>query len=54
MPLANPITFLAIATLSFAGSYLMFFFGARIFRKYGLLDNPAPYGHDREPVPFGF
>lgn len=25
----------------------------RYFPKWGLLDNPGPYGHDRKPVPLG-
>lgn len=47
-------SFLIIAIISTIGSYGMFYFGSIIFRKIGLLDNPGPYGHDREPVPFGF
>lgn len=47
-------SFLIIAIISTIGSYGMFFLGSMLFRKIGLLDNPGPYGHNREPVPFGF
>jgi len=51
---ANPITFLSIAVLSALSSYAVFLLGTKLFQKWGLLDNPGPYGHDRDPVPFGF
>lgn len=54
MVLANPITFLGIVMLSTIVSYYSFFLGGKWFRKFWLLDNPGPYGHDRDPVPFGF
>lgn len=51
---AQPLTFLSIAVLSALSSYCLFLLGTRLFQKWGLLDNPGPYGHDRAPVPFGF
>lgn len=44
---------LAIATLSSLTSFAIFRGVLRYFPKFGLLDNPAPYGHKRAPVPFG-
>ena len=46
----------AIVTIALASSLTSFaiFRGVlRYFPKFGLLDNPAPYGHKRAPVPFG-
>ncbi|MFZ3233005.1 MAG: hypothetical protein WA194_05855 [Patescibacteria group bacterium] len=46
----------AIVTIALASSLtsLAIFRGVlRYFPKFGLLDNPAPYGHKRAPVPFG-
>jgi len=34
-------------------SFLIFQGGKYIFERFGLIDNPAPYGHKRKPVPFG-
>lgn len=38
---------------SFVSSFIIFQIGRYLFSRFGLLDNPAPYGHKRVPVPFG-
>jgi UDP-N-acetylmuramyl pentapeptide phosphotransferase/UDP-N-acetylglucosamine-1-phosphate transferase len=43
----------ALAMLSSIVSFGIFQGILRYFPKFGLLDNPAPYGHKRAPVPFG-
>lgn len=43
----------ALALASSLTSFLIFRGVLRYFPKFGLLDNPAPYGHKRAPVPFG-
>ena len=47
------IRFGGIALVSLASSYVLFRAMFWLFPKYGLLDNPAPYGHKRPPVPLG-
>lgn len=42
----------AIAVASSLTSFAIFRAVLRYFPKFGLLDNPAPYGHKRAPVPF--
>lgn len=50
LPALSAVAFLFVAsTLS---SFLLFRAILRYFPKFGFLDNPAPYGHDRAPVPF--
>lgn len=39
--------------LSLVSSFIIFALGRYLFEKIGLLDNPAPYGHKRAPVPYG-
>lgn len=39
--------------LSLVSSFIIFHAGRYLFERFGLLDNPAPYGHKRRPVPFG-
>jgi UDP-N-acetylmuramyl pentapeptide phosphotransferase/UDP-N-acetylglucosamine-1-phosphate transferase len=34
-------------------SFIIFHIGKYLFSHFGLLDNPAPYGHKRKPVPLG-
>ena len=43
------LLFLASTLVSFVLFRLVFW----VFPKLGFLDNPAPYGHKRAPVPFG-
>lgn len=43
----------AIAAASTALSFILFRTALARFPKWGLIDNPAPYGHERAPVPFG-
>lgn len=38
---------------SFISSFTIFHIGKYLFERFGLLDNPAPYGHKRKPVPLG-
>jgi UDP-N-acetylmuramyl pentapeptide phosphotransferase/UDP-N-acetylglucosamine-1-phosphate transferase len=38
---------------SLLSSFLIFQAGKYLFAHFWLLDNPAPYGHKRKPVPFG-
>ena len=40
-------------TVSLISSFLIFHIGKELFFRFGLLDNPAPYGHKRKPVPIG-
>ncbi len=37
---------------SLCSSFIIFQAGKYLFSRFGLLDNPAPYGHKRKPVPF--
>ncbi|OIP53123.1 hypothetical protein AUK10_02845 [Candidatus Gracilibacteria bacterium CG2_30_37_12] len=39
--------------VSLVSSFIIFHAGKYLFSHFGLLDNPAPYGHKRNPVPFG-
>lgn len=47
------LRFLLIFAASSVISCLLFWAALRYFPKWGLLDNPGPYGHDRAPVPLG-
>lgn len=38
---------------SLVSSFAIFHAGKYLFEYFGLLDNPAPYGHKRRPVPLG-
>ncbi|MDD5198101.1 MAG: MraY family glycosyltransferase [Candidatus Gracilibacteria bacterium] len=38
---------------SLVSSFGIFHVGKYLFSHFGLLDNPAPYGHKRKPVPLG-
>ncbi|MDD2917188.1 MAG: MraY family glycosyltransferase [Candidatus Gracilibacteria bacterium] len=38
---------------SLISSLGIFHIGKYLFERFGLLDNPAPYGHKRKPVPLG-
>jgi len=38
---------------SLVSSFTIFHIGKYLFARFGLLDNPAPYGHKRKPVPLG-
>lgn len=49
----SPAAILAIAIASSVTSALIFRAVLRFFPVFGLVDNPAPYGHKRAPVPFG-
>ena len=49
----SPAAILAIAVASSVTSLLIFRAVLRFFPVFGLVDNPAPYGHKRAPVPFG-
>lgn len=39
--------------VSLISSFIIFQTGKHLFFRFGLLDNPAPYGHKRKPVPLG-
>lgn len=39
--------------VSLISSFIIFHAGKYLFERFGLLDNPAPYGHKRKPVPLG-
>lgn len=47
------IRFVLIFAASSVVSCVLFWGVMHYFPKWGLLDNPAPYGHDRKPVPHG-
>lgn len=49
----SPFAIVALATASSVTSFAIFRAVLKYFPKFGLLDNPAPYGHKRAPVPFG-
>ncbi len=51
--LISPYGLLLVSIISLLTSAGIYTLAIRMFRHYGLVDNPGPYGHDRAPVPLG-
>lgn len=51
LPFFTQLVFILLCSI--VSSFVFFSLGKYLFERYGLLDNPAPYGHKRKPVPFG-
>ena len=49
----NPAALAGLAAASFVTTFAILRGLIRLFYRYGLLDNPAKYGYDRAPVPYG-